>query len=388
MTPCVDLSASVPASFKVDSDVSAADIMKAHPPTSADAQVLVGPSMQPGPDADPARPTWTMAQILARFDAIDAALKPLARMSFDTEGRVVMTPDGIQIEGVVHEERAVYARAHGLTQALDACCDVCKSPERQKCWLTFQVTLERERLVKEASKPADRVVDMSRVVTPHIARTRAAMNAGLADPNEIPCPTCGIIRWGCCRAVEGLDPMPAKEAPTAGPVNTDHTHAYPPTAKRHVQAHLARDEAAAASGWSDSYMAACSWCGAARWEGCTAVGDEPDFGEPVPRLKIRLDDIGGKPVFMSIPWPNRGEAVARGLFEVCTALVPPMPGMIRPGLRPVARTWESLDNEERDYWHGLVKGYLDGTRDERTVGAVEWAVLGAMVRVFGIGRVR
>jgi len=89
---------------------------------------------------------------------------------------------------------------------------------------------------------------------------------------------------------------------------------------------------------------------------------------------------------MSIPWPQRDECVARGLFEVSTALVPPIPGVLRPGLRPVARTWESLDDEERDYWHTLVKGYLDGTLVERAVGAVEWAVLGAMVRVFGLQR--
>ncbi len=278
--------------------------------------------------ADHPRPPSTMERVLARLDMLETALKPLARMSFDAEGRVVMAPDGIQIDGVVHEERAIYARAHGLTRALDALCDVCKSPEGHKCWLTFEVTLERERLVKEASVPA------------------------------------------------------------VGPSYVADTHADPPTTKRYVQAHQARYEAAAASGWTDSYMASCSRCGAARWEGCTAVGDEPDFGEPMPRVNVRLWNAEGTPHFMSIPWPDRGEAVARGLFEVCAALVPPMPGVLRPGLRPVARTWESLDDEERDYWHGLVKDYLDGTREERTAGAVEWAALGAMVRVFGIGRVR
>jgi hypothetical protein len=169
--------------------------------------------------------------------------------------------------------------------------------------------------------------------------------------------------------------------------NVARTNCGPlPAPKRYVQAHLARDEAAAASGWTDSYMAACSRCGAARWEGCTAVDDEPDFGEPVPRVHVRLWNTEGTPHFMSIPWPDGTAAVARGLFEVSGALVPPIPGVLRPGLRPVPRKWESLDDEERDYWHTSVKGYLDGTREERAVGAVEWAALGAMVRVFGLQR--
>jgi hypothetical protein len=255
--PCEE-TPTAPASFTTKPGVLASDVMSAyHPATSF--QATVGTKVvdfhhvhgQPSP-----LPMSTMEQILARLDAIDAALKPLTHLALDAEGRVIVPP-------------------------------------------------------------------------------------------------------------------------------TEST----PTAKRYVQAHLARDEAATALGWMDSYMAPCSHCGAARWEGCTAVGDEPDYGEPVPRVNVRLWNAEGKAEFMSIPWwADPCELVARGLFEVSTALVPPVPGVLRPGLRPVARTWESLDDEERDYWHTLVNGYLDGTLVERTVGAVEWAVLGAMVRVFGLQR--
>jgi len=167
-------------------------------------------------------PPSTMEQVLARLDAIDAALKPL-----------VHTPTSSNAKG--------------------------------------------------------RAVDMSREVTPHIARTRIAATAGLAVPEEIPCPTCGIVRWGRCRAVEGLDNLPTGEASQPSTTPTEPTS----PAKRYVPAHIARDEAASSSGWKDSYMAPCSHCGAARWEGCTAVGDEPDYGEPVPRVNVRLWNAEG-----------------------------------------------------------------------------------------------
>lgn len=279
-------------------------------------------------------PVSTMEQVIARLDAIDAALKPLAHL----------TPRGISDE---------------------------------------------------------RPVDMSRDVTPHLARTRAATSAGFADPLEIACPACGIARWGQCRAVVGLDPLPSTASLPAAedqsqPAAQGHSESAQPTDRArlpttptppNVPAHEERYKAAHEAMYVDLYAAPCPRCGAPRWGGCVAVDGEPTDVTPEEAVRVRVEHKDLGPVFLHISrTSDQLMLVARGLFEVCAVLVPRPRDALRPGLLPVARTWASLHEDERDFWRGSVVNYLDGTDEERMMSPVEWAALGAMVRVFGLER--
>lgn len=83
------------------------------------------------------RPVSTMEQVIARLDAIDAALMPLAHLALDAEGRVVavppISPPTAPPNVPAHEERYAAAREAMYYDTYGAACPRCKAPRWGGC---------------------------------------------------------------------------------------------------------------------------------------------------------------------------------------------------------------------------------------------------------------